>query len=82
MGAEDKKITIATCQHAVSGEVTKNLDSILSQIKEAKSKRADMVHFSECNLTGYGGIDFFSYEATDYEQVLSSLELIKKLAKD
>ena len=54
---KDQYLGIATCQHDISGDVKQNLSGILSQMKIAKSKRADLAHFPECNLSGYGGLD-------------------------
>lgn len=79
---QNRKLTIATSQYPVSADVRKNLSYIFDHIKIAKDKQADVVQFSECNLTGYGGIDFFSYDDLNFEEVLSSLAEVKKIAKN
>ena len=66
----------------MGADVAINLKYTLSQIKTAKSKSANIVHFSECNLSGYGGIDFFSYEKLDLSEILSAIEQIRNLAKN
>jgi predicted amidohydrolase len=52
------KLTIATCQHPVGADIKSNLTAIVKLVRSAKSQEADMAHFSECNLTGYAGLDF------------------------
>lgn len=74
-----QRLAIATCQHDVSGNVGQNLSSILRQIKIAKSKSADIVHFPECNLTGYGGLDIPTITKADYPEIENALEKIKRL---
>ena len=82
MKTKTRTLRVATCQHPVSAEVSSNLNYILSQIRTAKSKLAEIVHFSESNLSGYGGIDFFSYENLNYNEVLLAIERIKELARE
>lgn len=52
------KLIIATCQHPVSGNIKSNLAAIVKLARVAKSKKADIAHFSESNLTGYAALDF------------------------
>ena len=78
---KDNHLTIATSQHNISGDVTQNLSSILRQTKIAKSKNADIVHFPECNLSGYTGIDIPEIKRDDYPEIQKALEEIKGLAK-
>jgi len=74
------KLTIATCQHDVCGDISTNLNSILKQIQIAQSKHADIVHFSECNLTGYGGMDIPEIKRIDYRDIQDALRQIRQLA--
>jgi len=48
------------------------------QIKTAKSKHADIVHFSECSLSGYAGWAFHHYKEQDEIELHESLDKIKK----
>ena len=52
-----KSIRVATCQFPVEGEVGKNRRSVLRQMSQAAEEGADVVHFSECALSGYAGVD-------------------------
>ncbi len=56
------KLTVATCQFPVSSDVRENFGYILRQIRTAKDRRADVVHFPEACLSGYAGVDFASFE--------------------
>ncbi len=58
-------LTIATCQHPVGANIKSNLKAILKLVRSAKSQGADIAHFSECNLTGYAGLDFKDIDHTD-----------------
>ncbi len=64
----DGTLTIATCQFGVTGSVAQNARTIRGFLKKAKKAEADVVHFSECALSGYAGADFDSFE--DYDWVL------------
>lgn len=55
-------IRIASCQFPVSSDIAANFEWIRSQITEAKLKKADIVHFPECALSGYPGPDHQSLE--------------------
>jgi predicted amidohydrolase len=46
-------LKLATAQFFVSNEIDKNKNTIIKLTKIAKSEGADIIHFSECSLTGY-----------------------------
>ena len=77
----NKILTIATCQFPVSGDVIENLSNILRQIQTAAPKQAELVHFPECCLTGYGGIDIPEIRKEDYTQLPLAVEKVKTLAR-
>ena len=56
-----RKLKVATCQFSVSADIGRNLSTMKRQIKYAAEKDADVVHFSECCLSAYGGFDFNKY---------------------
>ena len=64
---EQGKIRVATCQFPVSGNIRRNADRIIDQIEVAKRKDADLVHFPETALTGYGGMDYKSWDSFDWD---------------
>jgi predicted amidohydrolase len=78
-----EKLKIATCQFAVSGNIKRNANTIANYLRKAKKANADIVHFPECALSGYVGVDFPNFDDFDWrflkEQTLEILSLIKKL---
>lgn len=72
-----RNLNIATCQFDVTGDVNNNLEQILKQTKKAKSKNADVVHFPECCLTGYGGIHLDQIRKEDYDHLVPAIEEVK-----
>ncbi len=75
-----KKITIASCQFPVDGDIKANLSFIKKQIKIANAKNAGIVHFSECSLSGYAGVDFVDYKTQDEHILAHAIDEIKNLA--
>jgi len=78
--AESGKIRVASCQFPVSSEIRENLNWIREQIIESKLKKADIVHFPECALTGYPGADMNSLEQLNWDELHSATDSIMKLA--
>jgi predicted amidohydrolase len=60
------RIRVASCQFPVSGNIEANYHFIEDQIIEAKLKKADVVHFPECALSGYPGVDMESLNNFDW----------------
>ena len=77
-----KKLRIASCQFPVTGDIQENAAYIERQIRQAKIRGAEVVHFPECALSGYGGADFDSYEHFDWAQLKCSTAEICDLAKE
>jgi len=76
-----KVLRVATCQFSVEADIDHNCKWILRQIDEAAERRADVVHFSECALSGYAGVDMPSIEALDWKQLVNATHEIQALAK-
>lgn len=60
-------IQVATCQFAVSESVPRNALAIRRFLTKASQAKAEIVHFSECALSGYVGADFDSFEGYDWD---------------
>jgi predicted amidohydrolase len=75
-----KKLKIATVQFDVCGDVAQNFGLIKQQIQHAAEQQVDIIHFSECCLTGYPDIDI--KERENNSEIDDSLEKIGKLAKE
>lgn len=76
------KLKIATSQFSVSINIYANKKSILSQMKEARDKYCDVIHFPEGALSGYAGIDFLSFDKFDWPLLKQASEEILAYAKE
>jgi len=74
-------LKIATCQFAVSASIKQNSAQIRRFLQKAKSSSADIVHFSECALSGYIGTDFATFDGYNWEMLKTETEKIISLAK-
>ena len=75
------KIVVASCQFPISSNITENYNWIKSQLIESKLKKADIVHFPECALSGYPGVDLPSLDNFDWEKLHSATDSVLHLAK-
>ncbi len=82
MGAcmADGLLRIATCQFGVGPDVAANAEHIRRYIRQAADKGADIVHFSECALSGYAGTDFASFDGYDWDRLRDETESIMQAA--
>jgi len=76
------KIRIASCQFPVSSSISANLKWITDQMIESSLKKATIVHFSECALSGYPGVDMKSMDNFDWEELHKATDSIMALAKE
>lgn len=76
------KICIASCQFPVSADIKENYRWIENQIIEAKLKKADIVHFPECALSGYPGSDMNSLDDFNWDELYKATDSILALAKE
>ena len=72
------KLTIATCQFPVSSDIRSNARYVRKQVREAKDRGADVVHFPETCLSGYVGVNFSSYEGFDWAALSECTEMLIK----
>jgi len=75
------KLALATCQFPVAADISKNADWIRRQMKTSASQGADLVHFSECALSGYAGIQYKSLDGFDWNLLRAETKTITDLAK-
>ena len=76
------KIRVASCQFPVSSDINSNLKWICEQMIEADLKKADVVHFPECSLSGYPGTDMDNLDQFDWEELHAATDSIITLASD
>ncbi len=73
-------LKVATCQFAVSESVKQNARAIRRFLHKARAADAQLVHFSECALSGYVGVDFPSFEGYDWTLLREETRAILALA--
>ena len=78
--SQSGKLTIAACQFPISDNISENYNWIKSQIVEANLKKADIVHFAECALTGYPEVDMKSLDNFDWDLLYEKTDSILMLA--
>lgn len=76
------KITVASCQFPVTSDIQANLHWISEQMIEAKIKKATIVHFPECALSGYPGTDMKSLDGFNWEELSRATKSVASLAKE
>jgi predicted amidohydrolase len=74
------RIRVASCQFPVSSDIRANYQFIEDQMIEAKLKKADIIHFSECALSGYPGEDMQSLENFNWNELRQMTDSIISLA--
>ena len=72
-------LKVAPCQFAVGKNIKRNARQIHRFLREAKKRRADIVHFPECALSGYLGADFPNFDGFDWELLGEETEKIVAL---
>ena len=73
-------LKVATCQFAVSGSIKRNSRQICDFLHKAHKTKADIVHFSECALSGYAGADLKTPEELNWQLLREETEKIMALA--
>ena len=73
-------LKVATCQFAVGRSIKRNSLAICEFMHKAKKAKADIVHFSECALSGYVGTEFPNFDGYDWELLKEETRKIMALA--
>ena len=76
------KLRIATSQFPVSADIDSNAVWIKRHMKEAKKKDAQIIHFPECALSGYAGVDHKSLDNFNWSKLHSQTKSIISLADE
>ena len=79
--SQSGKLVVASCQFPISENISENYEWIKNQIIEAKLKKAEVVHFPECALSGYLGVDMQSLEEFDWNKLNEATDSVLSLAK-
>jgi predicted amidohydrolase len=73
-------LKVATCQFQVSASVAKNAAAICAFMRKAKNGGAEIVHFSECAMSGYGGANHDTLDSFDWDLLRAKTEDTMALA--
>ena len=60
-------LRLATCQFPVSADVQANGEWVRTQMRQASAEGANLIHFPECALSGYAGVDLPSIDRLDWD---------------
>lgn len=77
-----RQLIIAACQFPVSANIDSNSIWIKQQMRQAQKQGAEVVHFPECALSGYAGVDFESFAGYDWPLLEQELKTILALADE
>ncbi|MBI4582366.1 MAG: carbon-nitrogen hydrolase family protein [Planctomycetes bacterium] len=76
------RLRVASCQFPVSSDVRANGEWIRKQVRTAHEQHADIVHFPEAALAGYGNVDHTSFDHFDWAVLRAETESILRLAAE
>jgi predicted amidohydrolase len=74
-------LRLATCQFPVSADVRANGKWVRTQMRQASDQGAVLIHFSECALSGYAGVDLPSIDKLDWSALHEETEAVLSLAR-
>lgn len=80
--AQSEILNIATCQFPVCRNIQRNARTIKKHMLRAKRQKADIVHFSECALSGYAGVEWDDLGMLDWELLKQETTGIMAVAKE
>ncbi|KZM68544.1 carbon-nitrogen hydrolase family protein [Nocardia terpenica] len=75
-------VRVATCQFAVSADISANLRHVVHQMRLAKEEGADVAHFPEGALSGYAGSDFDSFDGFDWDRLRAATIDVMEVARE
>ncbi len=76
------ELRIAACQFPVSEKISDNANWIRKQMRIARVNGAELVHFPECALSGYGGADWKDIHQLDWRKLHEETRSILDLARE
>jgi predicted amidohydrolase len=81
-GTDTSHMRLAACQFPVSDHISENAHWIMKQMVEAADSGARVVHFPECALSGYPGVDMVSLEGFDWPGLRIWTDSVMNLARE
>lgn len=80
--ADGGSLLLATCQFPISADVRENATWVQRQMRQAAAQGAHLVHFSECALSGYAGVELKTLEGFDWTTLREQTKSILALADE
>ncbi len=79
---DSRSLTVAVAQFEITSDTPENLGKMRAYIEQAREQGADLVLFSECCLTGYGGLEIASTDEIDREALTKAEEELRRCARE
>ena len=76
------RVSLATCQFHITDDIEENVTAVLAQMREAAAQGAQLVHFSECCLSGYAGVEFATFDGFDWPALVAATHRVQRLAAE
>jgi len=76
------ELMVATSQFPVSANIDSNAIWIKQHMQDAAAKHCDIIHFPECALAGYAGVDHKTLDGFDWPRLREQTQSILDLAKE
>lgn len=75
------RLTVATCQTPVTHDIAGNLAGVLDLIGQARAAGADVAHFPECALSGYGPAAWPDWDGFAWGAVEDAIAAVRAQAR-
>lgn len=75
------RLKVATCQFPVTYETKSNLSHVLNLVRAAAAEGADVAHFPECALSGYGPASWPDWRGFDWTALDGAVEAARDEAR-
>ncbi|WP_159588293.1 carbon-nitrogen hydrolase family protein [Chelativorans xinjiangense] len=75
------RLAVATCQIPVEHDIARNLQHILELVRRAAAAGADVAHFPECALSGYGPASWPDWQGFDWSALDAAVEALRAEAR-
>jgi len=79
---EQTGLRVASCQFPVSSEVAHNAEHIRALLTQAAERGAHLVQFSEAALSGYCGVDLYTWDAYNWDALRTHTQAIQALSAE
>ena len=75
------RLKVATCQMPISHDIGHNLNQVLDLIRKAKAAGADVAHFPECAISGYGPASWPDWGGFDWNALEGAMASVQAEAR-